>query len=59
VIAEVVTYAIAGLRFIHAAGRLFVRDNFSAGMNTVMRQNGVARRAPCRERDIPILTEAS
>ena len=58
-IAEVVTYAIAGLGFIHAAGRLFVRDNFSAGVNTVMTQNGVTRRAPCRERDISVLTEAS
>lgn len=58
-IAEVVTYAIAGLGFINAAGRLFVRDNFSAGMNTVMTQNGVTQRDQHRERDISVLTEAS
>jgi hypothetical protein len=59
VIAEVVTYTIAGLGFIHAAGRLFVRENFSTGMNTVMTQNGVTRRGQYRERDISVLTEAS
>jgi hypothetical protein len=58
-IVEVVTYAIAGLGFIRAAGRLFVRDYFSAGMNTVMTQNGVTRRAQCQEGDISVLTEAS
>jgi hypothetical protein len=30
VIADVVNYAIAGIGFIHAAGRLFVRMRFSA-----------------------------
>jgi hypothetical protein len=35
-----VNYAIAGIGFIHAAGRLFVRARFSAEMNTVMTQNG-------------------
>jgi hypothetical protein len=59
VIADLVTYAIAGLGFIHAAGRLFVRDKFSAGMNTATRQNRVGRRDLCRERDISVLTEAS
>jgi hypothetical protein len=59
VIADLVTYAIAGLGFIHAAGRLFVRDKFSAGMNTVVTQNRVRRRDLCRERDISVLTEAS
>ena len=29
-IADVVNYAIAGIGFIHAAGRLFVRMRFSA-----------------------------
>jgi hypothetical protein len=36
VIADVVSYAIAGIGFIYAAGRLFVRKGFIPSMNTVM-----------------------
>ena len=35
-IADVVSYAIAGIGFIYAAGRLFVRKGFIPSMNTVM-----------------------
>ena len=58
VIADMVNYAIAGIGFIHAAGRLFVRERFSAGMNTGMTQNGTRRRDQRREPDISALTEA-
>jgi acyl-CoA synthetase (AMP-forming)/AMP-acid ligase II len=37
VIADVVSYTIAGIDFIHAAGRLFLRKGFTARMNTGMR----------------------
>jgi hypothetical protein len=53
-----VNYAIAGFGFIHAAGRLIVRERFSAGVNTVMMQNGNRWRDQCRVRDISALTEA-
>jgi hypothetical protein len=56
VIADVVNYAIAGIGFLHAAGRLFVRKGFSA--NTVMTQNWSRQRDQCRERNISALTEA-
>jgi hypothetical protein len=36
VIADMVNCVIAGIGFLHAAGRLFVRERFSAGMNTVI-----------------------
>jgi hypothetical protein len=36
VIADVVSYAIAGIGFIYAAGRLFIREGFIPSMNTVM-----------------------
>jgi hypothetical protein len=54
----IVNCAIAGLGFIHAAGRLFVRERFSAGMNTVMTQNGNRRRDRGQEPNISALTEA-
>ena len=38
-IADVVNHAIAGIGFLHAAGRLFVRKGFS--VNTVMTQIGL------------------
>ena len=41
-IADVVNYAVAGIGFLHAAGRLFVRKGFS--VNTVMTQNWIRRR---------------
>jgi hypothetical protein len=60
VIADVVSCAIAGIDFIHAVGRVVVRDGFAAGMNIVMTQNRITRRrTQCRERDIAVLTEAS
>ncbi len=55
-IADVVNYAIAGIGFLHAAGRLFVRKGFS--VNTVMTQNWSRQRDQCRERNISALTEA-
>jgi len=42
VIADVVNHAIAGIGFLHAAGRLFIRKGFS--VNTVMTQNWIRRR---------------
>jgi hypothetical protein len=60
VIADVVNYAIAGIGFMHAVGRVVVRDGLAAGMNILMMQNGITwPRAQCRERDIAVLTEAS
>jgi len=56
VIADVVNYAIAGIGFLQAAGRLFVRKGFS--VNTVMTQNWSRQRDQCRERNISALTEA-
>ena len=41
-IADVVHYAIAGIGFLQAAGRLFVRKGFR--VNTVMTQNWIRRR---------------
>ena len=55
-IADVVNHAIAGIGFLHAAGRLFVRKGFS--VNTVMTQNWSRQRDQCRERNISALTEA-
>ena len=55
-IADVVNYAIAGIGFLHAAGRLFVRKGFS--VNTDMTQNWSRQRDQCRERNISALTEA-
>lgn len=57
-IADMVNCAIAGLGFIHAAGRLFVCERFSPGMNTVMTQNGTRRRDRGQEPNISALTEA-
>jgi hypothetical protein len=60
VIADVINYAIAGIDFIHAVGRVVVGNGFAAGMNIVMTQNRITRRqAQRRERDIAVLTEAS
>jgi hypothetical protein len=56
VITDVVNYAVAGIGFIYAMGRLFVRKNFSVGMKT---QTGTKRLDQCREQDISVLTEAS
>ena len=50
-IADVVTYAIAGIGFIHAVGRLFVCKVFTASLNTVITQNSTERRKQCRERN--------
>jgi hypothetical protein len=58
VIADVVNYAIAGIGFIHALGRLFVSKGFTASMNTVMTQNRTRRRDQCPERNISALTKA-
>jgi hypothetical protein len=41
VIADVVNYAIAGIGFIHAVGRLFVSKGFTASVNTVMTKIGL------------------
>jgi hypothetical protein len=59
VIADVASYAIAGIGFIHALGRLFVRKGFTAGLNTVMTQNWIRRRDQCRARNISARTNAS
>jgi hypothetical protein len=59
VIADVASYAIAGIGFIHALGRLFVRKGFTASLNTVMTQNWMRRRDQCRERNISARTDAS
>jgi hypothetical protein len=59
VIADAVNYAIAGIGFIHAAGRLFVRRGFTASLYTlytVVKQNWTRRRDRCRERNISALT---
>jgi hypothetical protein len=58
VIADVVNYAIAGIGFIHAVGRLFVRKIVTANKNTVMTQNWTRRRDQSRERNISALTKA-
>jgi hypothetical protein len=58
VITDVVNYAIAGIGFIHALGRLFVCKGFTASMNTVMTQNWTRRRDQCPERNISALTKA-
>ena len=59
-IADVINCTIAGINFVHAVGRVVVRNGFAAGMNIVMTQNGITRRrTQCRERDIAVLTEAS
>jgi hypothetical protein len=57
VIADVVNYAIAGIGFIHAAGRLFVSKGFTAGLNAVVTQNWTGRRDQYRERNISALTK--
>jgi len=57
VIADVVNYAIAGIGFIHAVGRLFVSKGFTASVNTVMTQNWTRRRDRYRERNISALTK--
>ena len=57
-IADVVNYAIAGIGFIHALGRLFVSKGFRAGKNTVMTQNWTRRRDQCRERNVCALTKS-
>jgi len=57
VIADVVNYAIAGIGFIHAVGRLFVSKGFTASVNTVMTQNWTRRRHQYRERNISALTK--
>jgi hypothetical protein len=59
VIADVASYAITGIGFIHALGRLFVRKGFTASLNTVMTQNWIRRRGQCRERNISARTNAS
>jgi hypothetical protein len=56
VIADVVNHAIAGIGFLHAACRLFIRKGFS--VNTVMTQNWIRWRDQCRERNISALTKA-
>jgi hypothetical protein len=56
VIADAVNYAIAGIGFIHAAGRLFVRRGFTASLYTVVKKNCARRQDQCRERNIPALT---
>jgi hypothetical protein len=56
VIADVASYAITGIGFIHALGRLFVRKGFTASLNTVMTQNWIRRRDQCRERNMSALT---
>jgi hypothetical protein len=38
-IADVVTFAIAGIGFCHAAGSMILYKGFIAGKNTVMMQN--------------------
>ena len=57
-IADVVNYAIAGMGFIHALGRLLIRKGLAAGMNTVMTQNSPRGRDQCRERNISALIKA-
>ena len=56
-IADVVNYAIAGIGFIHAVGRLFVSKGFTASVNTDMTQNWTRRRDRYRERNISALTK--
>jgi hypothetical protein len=41
VIADVVNYAIAGIGFIHAVGRLFVSKGFTASFCERLRSSGV------------------
>ena len=57
-IADVVYYAIAGIGFIHAVGRLFVRRTVAANKNTVMTQKWTRRRDQCRERNVCALTKS-
>jgi hypothetical protein len=46
VIADAVNYAIAGIGFIHAVGRLFIHRGFTASV--VVRQNWTRRRSISR-----------
>jgi len=57
VIADVVNYAIAGIGFIHAVGRLVVSEGFTASVNAVMTQNWTGRRDQYRERNISVMTK--
>jgi hypothetical protein len=58
VIADVVNHAIAGIRFIHAVGRLIVRTGFAASMNTVVTQKRARRQDQCPGRNSSALTKA-
>jgi len=56
-IADVVNFAIAGIGFCHAAGRLIITKGFTAGMNTVVAQNWTSRRDRRRKRNTSALTK--
>jgi hypothetical protein len=57
VIADVVNHAIAGIGFIHAVGRLIVREGLAASTNTFMTQKRAKRRDQCHEPNISALTK--
>jgi len=58
-IADMVNFAIAGIGFCNAAGRLIWHRGLTAGMITVMAQNWTRPREPCRERNISALNRDS
>jgi hypothetical protein len=51
-IADVVNFAIAGIGFCYAAGRLIFYRGIAASMNTVMTENWTGRRNEDRGRNI-------
>jgi hypothetical protein len=57
VIADVVNFAIAGIGFIHAVGRLIVRKGLAASTNTFMTQKRARRHDQCRGPNISALTK--
>jgi hypothetical protein len=56
-IADVVNFAIAGIGFCHAAGRLIFYKGITASMKTVMTENWTGRRNEDRGRNISASTE--
>jgi hypothetical protein len=57
VIADVFHFAITGIGFCHAAGRLIIHRGFIAGMNIVMTQKWARSLDQSQARNISALTK--
>jgi hypothetical protein len=57
-IADVVNHAIVGIGFIHAVGRLIVREGLAASTNTFMTQKRARRHDRYQGPNISVLTKA-